>query len=185
MTVQRSECLLSECLDAIIQHGKDDIDVVARIIANKIPAGLQRLSPRLILRIAEDPGRDQRKADGMAVVLPCQDQGLLVRAVKQLWLMVLAVTINRADGVDDVLCRKIKSRRDRGAAGLAGADGVTRSSQLVIARLLEDCPADTAARGERGVGGVDDSVSVENGDAGFLDGYGAHVHFSMTVKSLN
>ena len=61
----------------------------------------------------------------------------------------------------------------------------TGSRQFIVARFPEDCSADTSAGGERGVGGVDDSVSVENGDAGFLDGYGAHVHFSMTVKSLN
>ena len=183
MTAQCSECLLSECLDAIIQHGKDDINVVARIIANKILTCLQRLSPRLIFRITEDTGRDQREADGVTVVFFCQNQGLRVRAVKQLGLVVSAILINRSYGVNNVLLREIKSGRDRGTSGFAAADSVTGGSQFVVSRFPKDCSADAASGSKRGVSCVDDGIGVEFRDADFLDFDTAYNCFHSTFRS--
>lgn len=73
------------------------------MISEEVQACLQGFSPGFFLRIAEDPGRDQREADGMALIFLGQTQRVLIGRIQQLRFMVLSIQVDRSDRMDDVL----------------------------------------------------------------------------------
>lgn len=120
--LQFCQRLFSHCFDLIVQYSKDDIDLIIRMSRDEVHACLQRFSPCLLLRIAEDSGRDQRKADRMTVIFLGQMERVLIGRIQQLWLSVIAILVDWSDRMNNVLSRKMEARRDHGIAGSAASD---------------------------------------------------------------
>ena len=64
-----------------------------------------------ILRVTEDPGGDARKYNAVQVILRSQIQGIPV-AVRQQFGVLFTAGIDRADRMDDFLCRQAEPVRD-------------------------------------------------------------------------
>ena len=155
----------------VIKNRKDYIDIVVRIVRNEIPACLDGFTPRFVNRISEDPGGDQRKPDGPAVIVSRQRKRVVVCAVEQLRLIVPAVGPSGADRMDDVFRLEIEAGGDDRGAGIAVADLSAGGLEPVMSCGPEDRAAHAAAGPQALVRGIDDRVRVQGRDAGFFDRY--------------
>lgn len=129
-------------------------------------------------RISVDAGGDSRERNGFESMLVGEADRFAMTARQGFGLSVLAVAIDRADGVDNVFCGKMAARGDNGLAGGKAADFADD-----LFALSEDGRAtgavngaiDASAAEERGVSGVDDSVCSLARDVGRAverDGFG-------------
>ena len=159
--ILRSNCLQRLCSsveNVIGEDGKDDVDLISLI--DEISTGLERFPPCLIYRIAEDPSGNERKPYGFAAIFHSQLQRSPVCPIEQLRLVVLASRPNGAYGVDYVFRLQIKARRDHSRASIAMADLVAGGLQLLVARRLEDRPADAAACPQSIICRIDDGICI-------------------------
>ena len=108
-------------------------------------------------RVPVDSRRDAAERDASHLLAVDIRERALVRALEG--LLVLS---DRTDRVDDMLCGEIVTLGDRGLAGRRVPDLVAFLGELG-SRGGVDHAADAAARGEVGIGGVNDGVAREAG----------------------
>jgi hypothetical protein len=95
-----------------------------------------------------------------------EGETVAVAGSEQPVLAALPAAPNRADGVDHVACRQAEARGDLRLSRLATAKFDTSRSELRTCGTV-DGAADATARGQHGVGGIDDGIDVEPGDVAF------------------
>ena len=101
-------------------------------------------------------------------MLLCKRQRALVGASQRRLFPFVAATPGRPHGVDHVAGREIESRGDPGLAGRAAAQRPAGPGQLRSRRPVNR-PADSAARLQMAVGGVDDDVHVQGRNVALED----------------
>ena len=124
-------------------------------------------SRRFFHRIAVHARADGGEADGLDAMLFGQLQALAIAVRQVLGCIVLSVSIDRTNGVKNVLRRKRAGSRDYRAASWATTRTRTNSIQLVHdvrpARAMNR-PIHSASAAQARVRGVDDSVHPDLGD---------------------
>ena len=164
----------SELRIPLVKNGEHDPDLMT--LGKVAAAGFEGHFPRILKRIAEDSCGDEGKADGAAAVFRREFKRAAVGAGEQLCFAAAAARPPGAHRMDDVPCLEAEARRDDGRARVAVSDRRARCLQLAAACRTEDRAADAAARKEHFVGGVDDCVRVQIGDADCSDVDRAHDH---------
>src|SRR5208337_1799041 len=123
----------------------------------------------LVNRITEGSGRDRREGQGFYSMIIGGADGLTIATGEGCGLVLLASSIHRADGVNDIFGGQSSAGGDDGFAGGESAD----LGDDALA-LLQDRRAAGAVNGsihasateQRGVGGVDDGFGGLLGDVG-------------------
>lgn len=119
--------------------------------------------------ISVDAGGDGWERNGFECVLVSEADRFAMTACKSFGLSVLAVAINRADGVDDVLGCETATAGDDGLAGGKTpdfGDDLFALGQDGKAAGAVDGAVDAPATEERRVRGVDDGVGGFTSDVG-------------------
>ena len=147
--------------DLVIQYGKDDIQGNVFMLFQEIIAGVKCLAPGFRDRVSEDSGRDQRKSDGMAVILCSQFQGPVIGSVKEFRLFVAAAFPDRTYRVNDVTGLQIKSRGYDSGPGAAVSDFAACLLQLLPSCRGKNSSADTVACPEAFICSVYDCIGLQ------------------------
>ena len=93
-------------------------------------------------------------------------QTVAVAGSEQPVLAALSTVPNRSNGMDHVARRQTEARGDFRPSRLAAAKLSASLGELRTCGTV-DGAADATARGQHGVGGVDDGIDVEPGDVAF------------------
>ena len=128
--------------------------------------GADRDRGREVDRESVDPGADRRCRNRGARVLRRQRKGGPVRGLQAAGLAVAPVAPARPDRMDDVARGQPAAARDHRRPGRAALVALLQLAHQLRSRGSMDRAVDTAATGERRVGGVDDRVDLQRGDVG-------------------
>lgn len=121
------------------------------------PDGVYRHAEGLILRIAEDAGRNERERHGLAALLLCQPKTIPVAGDELLPLAMPAAAPDRADGVDDVPAGQPIGPRELCLPSPAAAKPAALRQQLRSRRAM-DAAVHAAPAEEALVCRVDDGI---------------------------
>ena len=129
------------------------------VFREKFADGVHCHAQRLILRVAEDAGGDQREGHRLTAVLLRQRKARAIAGSELLPLAVLTAVPHRTHGVDDVAARQSVRARDLGLAGPAAAARPALLEQLRPRRAM-DAAIHAASAQQRFVRRIDDSVHL-------------------------
>lgn len=121
------------------------------------PDGIHCNAESLILRIAEDAGRNERERYGLAALLLCQPKTIPVAGDELFPLAILAAAPDRADGVDDVPAGQPIGPRELCLPDPAAAEPAALRQQLRSRRAM-DAAVHAASAEEALVCRVDDGI---------------------------
>src|SRR5262249_58124635 len=108
-----------------------------------------------VRRKAADAGRDCGKCDSAQAVVGGEREAVAVAGREQYLLAAFPAAPNWADRVDHVARRQPEALRDLRFSGLAAAEPGASLGEL-RPRSAMNGAADAAARGQHGVGGIND-----------------------------
>ena len=145
---------------------------------------LQRNARRRVQRIAIHADGNAAERDGTAVVLHRLVKAVPVAFGEDSGLVELALVPDRADRMDDVLRRKVESRRLDRLAGLTGAAEVVEIPVKAVAGGIVYGPVHPAAAHQGRVGRIDDGVRLLKDDAVMNDLNRFHRLSSFRLVSL-
>ena len=143
--------------DLIGRPVKDDKVDRQIIFQQELADGVHRHPQRLILRIAVNPGGNQREGDGFAAMLPCQRKACPVAGGQLFPLSLFPVLPHRAHRMDHIFAGQTVGFRDLGLAGSASAKGFAFSQQLRPRRPV-DAAIHAATAQKRLLGSIDNGV---------------------------
>ena len=142
----------------LIRRAAKDHDIDRHVIVQqKLTDSVHRHAQRLILRVSEDAGGDQRKGDRFAAVLLRQRKAGAIAGGELFPLAALTAVPDRADGVDHILAGQPVSLGDLGIAGLAAAERPALGQQLWPRRAM-DASIHTATTQQRFICRIDDGI---------------------------
>ena len=113
-------------------------------------------------------GADRGESNRLNLMCDGQLQTIAITGGKQVVFIVFPIAPDRADGVNDMLCRKLMAGGDSGITRVATAKLSAFFEKSFTSRAMYRS-IDAASAQERGIGSIDDRIHLQPGNVGIED----------------